>query len=195
MDSLRVCIAEDDTLVAMNLRDLLEGLGHTVLAEAHDGIAAVQLAQALHPDLFIMDIRMPNMDGIEASRAIMENCPTPIILLTAYSDAELARQADEAGVQAYLVKPIEGPELQPAIALAVSRFRQRLELERQAESLRQNIAERKVVDRAKGILMQRLNLSEEEAYLRLKRQARSHRVKMATIAQRVIEAVELIGDT
>ncbi|HBY99051.1 MAG: response regulator [Ardenticatenaceae bacterium] len=194
MNSLRVCIVEDDTLVAMNLRDLLEGLGHTVIAEAHDGIAGVRVAETLRPDLILMDIRMPSMSGIEASREIMARCPAPIVLLTAYSDPELIRQADEAGVQSYLVKPVESAELQPAIVLAVSRFRERAQLEQEAENLRQSLAERKLVERAKGILMRRLNLTEEEAYLRLKREARSRRVKMVTIAERIIQAVELFGD-
>lgn len=194
MNSLRVCIAEDDSLVAMNLRDLLEGLGHKVIAEVGDGIAAVQVAERLRPDLILMDIRMPSMSGIEASREIMQRCPTPILLLTAYSDPDLVRQADEAGVQGYLVKPVESADLQPAIVLAASRFRERTHLEQEAENLRQSLAERKLVERAKGILMRRLNLTEEEAYLRLKREARSRRVKMSVIAQHIIEAVELFGE-
>jgi AmiR/NasT family two-component response regulator len=195
VNSLRVVIAEDDSQVAQNLREYLEAIGHEVVAEARDGAEAVTLVTTLHPDLVLMDIHMPRMDGLKASMAIMESQPTPIVLITAFSDGELVQQADEAGVLAYLVKPVNEAELRPAITLAVSRFRQWRALSDEAESLRQSLAERKVVERAKGILMQRLNITEEEAYLRLRQQARSRRVKMADLAQSIIDAVKLMDQS
>lgn len=192
MASLRIMIADDDTLVAVSVRNQLEALGHQVVAEARNGAEAVQIARDTAPDLILMDIKMPEMDGITASRAIMEDRPVPIILLTSYSDPELISEADEAGVQAYLVKPVDEAEMRPTIQIAMSRFRQLQQLSEEVEGLKQALAERKLIERAKGILMKRLNLSEEDAYIRLRQQARSRRVKMAEIAQSIIQAAELL---
>lgn len=192
MSSLRIMIVDDDSLVALSLRSQLEALGHRVVAEASNGKEAVRLAQSVDPDLILMDIKMPEMDGLAASRAIMHERPVPIVLLTSYSDPELIAEADEAGVQAYLVKPVDEAELRPAIQLAISRYRQLQGLAAEVESLKQALADRKLVERAKGILMRRLNLSEEEAYIRLRQQARSRRVKMAEIARSIIQAAELL---
>lgn len=192
MASLRIMIADDDTLVAVSVRNQLEALGHQVVAEARNGAEAIQIARDTAPDLILMDIKMPEMDGITASRAIMEDRPVPIILLTSYSDPELISEADEAGVQAYLVKPVDEAEMRPTIQIAMSRFRQLQQLSEEVEGLKQALAERKLIERAKGILMKRLNLSEEDAYIRLRQQARSRRVKMAEIAQSIIQAAELL---
>lgn len=192
MSSLRIMIVDDDSLVALSLRSQLEALGHRVVAEASNGKEAVRLAQSVDPDLILMDIKMPEMDGLAASRAIMHERPVPIVLLTSYSDPALIAEADEAGVQAYLVKPVDEAELRPAIQLAISRYRQLQGLAAEVESLKQALADRKLVERAKGILMRRLNLSEEEAYIRLRQQARSRRVKMAEIARSIIQAAELL---
>ncbi|HBY92472.1 MAG: response regulator [Ardenticatenaceae bacterium] len=192
MSSLRIMIVDDDSLVALSLRTQLEALGHRVVAEASNGADAIRLAQSVDPDLILMDIKMPEMDGLTASRTIMQDKAAPIILLTSYSDPELVAEADEAGVQAYLVKPVDEAELRPAIQLAISRFRQLQGLAEEVESLKQALADRKLVERAKGILMRRLNLSEEDAYIRLRQQARSRRVKMAEIARSIIQAAELL---
>lgn len=192
MSSLRIMIVDDDSLVALSLRTQLEALGHRVVGEASNGADAIRLAQSVDPDLILMDIKMPEMDGLAASRAIMQQQPAAIILLTSYSDPELVAEADEAGVQAYLVKPVDEAELRPAIQLAMSRFRQLQGLAEEVESLKQALADRKLVERAKGILMRRLNLSEEDAYIRLRQQARSRRVKMAEIARSIIQAAELL---
>lgn len=192
MSSLRIMIVDDDSLVALSLRTQLEALGHRVVGEASNGADAIRLTQSVDPDLILMDIKMPEMDGLAASRAIMQQQPAAIILLTSYSDPELVAEADEAGVQAYLVKPVDEAELRPAIQLAMSRFRQLQGLAEEVESLKQALADRKLVERAKGILMRRLNLSEEDAYIRLRQQARSRRVKMAEIARSIIQAAELL---
>lgn len=192
MSSLRIMIVDDDSLVALSLRTQLEALGHRVVGEASNGADAIRLAQSVDPDLILMDIKMPEMDGLAASRAIMQQQPAAIILLTSYSDPELVAEADEAGVQAYLVKPVDEAELRPAIQLAMSRFRQLQGLAEEVESLKQALADRKLVERAKSILMRRLNLSEEDAYIRLRQQARSRRVKMAEIARSIIQAAELL---
>lgn len=195
MSSLRIMIADDDSLVAVSLRSQLESLGHQVVAEARNGVEAIQLARDTAPDLILMDIKMPELDGLAATRAILTQRPVPVILLTSYSDPELIAEADEAGVQAYVIKPVDEAELRPAIQLATSRFRQLQELAGEVENLKQALADRKLIERAKGILMQRLNLSEEDAYIRLRQQARSRRVKMAEIAKSIIQAAELLETT
>lgn len=188
MESLRILIADDESLRVMSLKGQLETLGHKVVAEASNGKEAVRLAEELRPDLAILDIKMPEMDGIEAARQITATRPIPIILLTAYSERELAERAASANVSAYLMKPVSEQDLLPAIALAVSRFKEFQALHQEVDNLREALETRKLVERAKGILMRRLNLTEEEAFRRMQRRSQNENKKLAEIAQAIITA-------
>lgn len=188
MDSLRILIADDESLRVMSLKGQLETIGHKVVAEASNGKEAVHLAQELKPDLAILDIKMPELDGIEAAKQIMAERPIPIILLTAYSEQELAQRAAEANVSAYLMKPVSEHDLLPAIALAVQRFKEFQALHQEVDNLRDALETRKLVERAKGILMRRLNLTEEEAFRRMQRRSQNENKKLGEIAQAIITA-------
>jgi len=181
-------VAEDDALVALSLRGQLVELGHEVIGEARNGAEAVQLAAEVKPDVILMDIKMPEMDGLTASKEIMEQTPTAIVILTSYADDAFVRAADLVGVMNYLVKPVDEKELAPALRIAHSRFSEMLELRHEAESAQQALRERKIVERAKGILMRRLGVSEEEAYEHMRRKARDRRIKMAELAQTILAA-------
>lgn len=185
---LRILIADDESLHVMRLRAALEELGHQVVAEAATGAEAVALAQSTRPDLAILDIKMPALDGIEAARQIMADRPTPVLLLTAFSEDELVERAAEAGVFAYLVKPISTADLRPAIRLAQTRFHELMLLHREVDDLRQALETRKLVEQAKGVLMKRRNLSEEEAFKILRERSQVESKKMAEIARAVLLA-------
>ncbi|MCI0478726.1 MAG: response regulator [Anaerolineales bacterium] len=188
MDALRILIADDESLRVMSLKGQLESLGHKVVAEASNGKEAIHLADELRPDLAILDIKMPEMDGIEAAQKIMAVRPIPIILLTAYSERELAERAASANVAAYLMKPVSEQDLLPAIALAVSRFKEFQSLHQEVDDLRDALETRKLIERAKGILMRRLGLSEEEAFRRLQRRSQNENKRLSEIAQAIITA-------
>lgn len=188
MDALRILIADDESLRVMSLKGQLESIGHKVIAEASSGSQAVHLARELKPDLAILDIKMPELDGIEAAKQITGERPIPIILLTAYSEKELAERAAQAHVAAYLMKPVSEQDLLPAIALAVSRFKESQALLQQVDDLRDALETRKLVERAKGILMRRLNLTEDEAFRRMQRRSQNENKKLGEIAQAIITA-------
>lgn len=185
---LKVLVVEDDALVALSLRAQLNDIGHEVVGEARNGVEAVQLTTDIQPDVILMDLKMPEMDGLSASKLIMEQNPTAIVILTSYADAAFVHAADLVGVMNYLIKPVDEKELAPALRIAHSRFKQIADLQRESESAQQALRERKVVERAKGILMRRLGVSEEEAYEHLRRKARDRRIKMAELAQTILAA-------
>lgn len=189
----RILLAEDNDLVALTLEEQLKGLGCDVIGIARTGAEAIDLAMRLGPDLIIMDIRMPEMDGTEAAARINQQRPTPILMLTAYTDRETIRKAEQAGALGYLVKPVNESELLPAIDIALARFRDLQALRTQVHELEESLEARKLIERAKGILMQRLGLTERDAYERLRQRARDKRAKMKDIAQAIIEAEELLG--
>jgi len=193
MAAIRILVAEDNDLVALTLEEQLKGLGYDVIAVAHTGAEAIDLAARLSPDLIIMDIRMPEVDGTEAASRINQQRSTPILMLTAYTDRETIRRAEIAGALAYLVKPVKEVELSPAINIALARFKELERLRNQVVELEDSLEARKLVERAKGILMQRLGLGERDAYERLRQRARDKRTKMKDIAQAIIEAEELLG--
>ncbi|MGQ9925838.1 MAG: ANTAR domain-containing response regulator [Chloroflexaceae bacterium] len=193
MAAIRILIAEDNDLVSLTLEEQLKGLGYDVIGIARSGAEAVSLAGRLRPDLIIMDIRMPEMEGTEAANRIREIYPVPIIMLTAYADKETIKKAEAAGALAYLVKPVNENELPPAINIALARFREIQALRQQVSELEESLEARKLIERAKGILMQRLGLNERDAYERLRQRARDKRAKMKDIAQAIIEAEELLG--
>jgi AmiR/NasT family two-component response regulator len=192
MESLRTLIAEDETLTRTILRARLEKLGHQVVAEVENGIQAVEAAKNTRPDVIIMDIRMPEMDGIEAARKIMEETPCALLFLTAFGDKELVEQASEAGAVAYLMKPFRKEDLAPALEVAVRRFRQIQSQSQEIANLKEALETRKLIERAKGILMDRMKLTEEEAFKRIHFQARNQNKKMREIAESIITAAELI---
>ena len=194
MESLRILIADDDSLHVMSLRQQLEELRHRVVAEAYTGREAVLLAAEHQPDLALLDIKMPDMDGIEAARRITARQPIPILLISAHSEQELAERADQVGVFAYLVKPVTARELRPALLLARSRFHEFQLLRQEVDDLRQALETRKLVERAKGILMRRLHLSEEEAFRRLQKRSQDENRKMREVAQAIITADEMFGN-
>jgi AmiR/NasT family two-component response regulator len=166
---MRVLVAEDETIIRLDLRDLLERAGFEVCAEARDGEEAVALARSASPDVAIMDVKMPKLDGIEAARRILDERPIPIVMLTAYGQDELVARAVEAGVFGYLVKPFREQDLLPAIRTARARHEELTALRDEAESLTEALAARKSIERAKGLLMKREGLSEQDAFARLRR--------------------------
>jgi AmiR/NasT family two-component response regulator len=166
---MRVLVAEDETIIRLDLKDLLERSGFTVCAEARDGEEAVALAHAERPDVAIMDVKMPKLDGIEAARRILDDRPIPIVMLTAYGQDELVSRAVEAGVFGYLVKPFREQDLLPAIHTARARHEELVALREEAESLADALAARKAIERAKGLLMEKEGLSERDAFARLRK--------------------------
>lgn len=185
MRSLRILLAEDESIIRIGLCRILEEAGHRVVA-APDGRTAVKLAAQTGPDLAILDIKMPGMDGLEAARTIYRRRPMPIVLLTAYGDQELVEQAASLPIMAYLVKPVDERELLATLEVVTARFEEQQQVLRQAAELEQRLAARKVVERAKGMLMQREGLSEEEAYRCIQRQARQERRTMRQVAEAIL---------
>ena len=192
MEKLRVLIAEDEDLMRELLRTNLEKMGHIVVAEATDGRQAVSLAMQHKPDAVLMDIKMPSMDGIEAAKEIVQSEPTAILFLTSFNEDELIELAGEAGAVAYLMKPFRREELAAALEVAVRRFRDLQAKDREIESLQEALETRKLLERAKGILMRRHRMSEEEAYKRIHFQARNNNRKIKEIAQSIITAADLL---
>ncbi|MDR7416617.1 MAG: response regulator [Armatimonadota bacterium] len=186
---IRIVIADDESLIRMGLRSMLEERGYRVVGEASDGRRAVELVRKLRPDLVILDIKMPELDGLEAARQIQGIQPTPVVMLTAYSERELVRRAQAAGVLGYLVKPIKEEDLVPTIEVALARFRDLREREGRIAELEQTLQDRKLVERAKGILMRREGLTEEEAYRRIQQEARRTRRPMRAVAEEILTRI------
>jgi two-component system, response regulator PdtaR len=183
---MRILIAEDETIIRLDLRKLLEEAGHEVCAEARDGAEAIELAESEEPELAILDVKMPRLDGIEAARRILEERPIPIVMLTAYGQDELVARAVEAGVFGYLVKPFRESDLLPAIATARARHEELSALREEADSLAEALAARKAIERAKGILMERDGISEKEAFERLRRASQVSGKPMKVVAEALV---------
>src|SRR4051812_46902868 len=183
---MRILVAEDETIIRLDLRALLERSGFEVVAEAHDGEEAVALAREHEPDLAIMDVKMPRLDGIEAARRILEERPIPIVMLTAYGQDELVARAVEAVVFGYLVKPFRESDLLPAIQTARARHEELAALREEAESLSEALAARKAIERAKGLLMAKEGLSEPEAFARLRRASQVSGRPLKVVAEAVV---------
>lgn len=185
---MKVLIADDDPIIRLDLKQMLENLGYEVVAEAGDGETAVALAREHKPDICIIDVKMPVMDGIEAATILSEEGIAPAMLLTAYSDPELVGRATNAGVFAYLVKPFKPSDLPPAIEIARSRYEQNQRLATEVENLQERLETRKLVDRAKGILMEAHSVNETEAYRRIQVQSMNLRKSMREVAEAIILA-------
>jgi AmiR/NasT family two-component response regulator len=186
--SLRVLIADDEAMIRLGLRTMLEEMGHQVVGMAADGPSAVKLAAKEKPDLAILDIKMPDMDGLEVAETITAKRRIPILMLTAYSDRELVERAAKLAVLAYLVKPVKEADLGLAIELAMARFEEWQALEREAADLKEALATRQVVGQAKEILMQRDGLTEHEAFLSIQRRSRNSRMTMREVAEAILGA-------
>jgi two-component system, response regulator PdtaR len=183
---MRVLVAEDETIIRLDLRDLLERSGFEVCAEARDGEEAVALARSERPDVAIMDVKMPKLDGIEAARRILNERPIPIVMLTAYGQEELVSRAVEAGVFGYLVKPFREQDLLPAIRAARARHEELVALREEAESLADALAARKSIERAKGLLMEREGLTEQQAFARLRKASQISGRPLKVVAEALI---------
>jgi len=182
----RVVIAEDEALIRLDLREMLEEEGFEVVAEAGDGEEAVALVEEHRPDLVVMDVKMPRLDGITAAERIAGARLAPVVMLTAFSQRELVERAREAGAMAYLVKPFGKADLLPAVEMAMSRFDELTTLEREVGDLRDRLETRKLVDRAKGLLQQRYGLDEAAAYRWVQRTSMDRRMTMRQVAELVI---------
>jgi two-component system, response regulator PdtaR len=183
---MRVLVAEDETIIRLDLRELLERHGLEVCAEARDGEEAVALARSAKPDVAIMDVKMPKLDGIEAARQILDERPIPIVMLTAYGQDEIVSRAVEAGVFGYLVKPFREQDLLPAIRTATARHEELAALREEAESLAEALAARKAIERAKGLLMEKEGLSEQDAFARLRKASQISGRPLRVVAEALI---------
>jgi response regulator NasT len=181
-----VLVAEDESLIRMDIVETLGDLGFEVIAEAADGLEALELAKARRPDLIVMDIKMPNLDGISAAEQL-QPLRIPIVLLTAFSQRELVERASEAGAMAYLVKPFSANDLLPAIEIAWSRHQQIVALETEIADLSERFETRKLVDRAKGLLNEKMNLTEPEAFRWIQKASMDRRLTMHEVALTIIE--------
>jgi two-component system, response regulator PdtaR len=205
---IRIVAADDEPLIRMNLRETLNSLGYDVVGEAGDGNQAVKLARELRPDIVIMDIKMPEMDGIEAAHILTGEQVAPVLLLTAYSDRELIERAKGAGVMNYLVKPFREESLAPAIEVTLAAWGSMQQLDQQVDtlqgqldatqnelgSLREQLEARKMIERAKGLLMQRKGISEQEAFRLVQKRSMDSRKSMREVAKEIIDAYSLTDD-
>jgi two-component system, response regulator PdtaR len=183
---MRILVAEDETIIRLDLKEMLDRAGFEVCAEARDGEEAVELARSEKPDLAIMDVKMPRLDGIEAARRILEERPIPIVMLTAYGQEEIVNRAVDAGVFGYLVKPFREQDLVPAITAARVRHEELQAVREEAASLSEALAARKVIERAKGLLMEKEKLSEQDAFARLRRASQVSGRPLKVIAEAVV---------
>ncbi len=190
---LKILIAEDEYIVLMGLKEVLENLGYSVIAEATNGKQAVEYALEYQPDLLIIDINMPILDGIEAIRKINKKVNIPAIITTGYNEKELIKRANDAGVFYYLVKPVDEIELKPAIEIVMSRFEEYSKLKNQLKEKEDALESRKFIERAKGILMEKNNIKEAEAMKLLQKMSTSRNKKMVEISKDIISADKLLS--
>jgi response regulator NasT len=184
--TIRVVIAEDEAIIRLDLRETLEEEGYQVVGETGRGDQAVELARKLQPDLAILDIKMPHMDGLEAARIISQERICGVLMLTAFSQREVVEDARDAGALAYLVKPYQKSDLIPAIEVAIGRFRELQQLNGEVDALGEQLESRKIIDRAKGLLIDQFGLKESEAFTFIQRTAMSERSRMRDVADRIL---------
>ena len=187
MEGLKIVIADDEALIRLDLREMLTDAGHTVLGEAADGEEAVELAQRLKPDLVIMDVKMPKLDGITAAGIITERHIAPVLLLTAYSQQDVVEKANSSGVMAYLVKPVREEQLFASMQVAMARFKEYQKMDSELADLRESL---ETLDRAKGILMAAHGLTEDEAYSKMRQYSMNRRITLKELAEAVIASAE-----
>lgn len=190
LQKLNILLADDEALIRLDLREMLIDAGHKIVGEAADGQQAIKLARELKPDFIIMDVKMPLMDGLEAAAIIGEENIAPVLLLTAYSQKDIVEKATKAGVIAYLVKPVREEQLFPAMEVAASRFAELQQLNKELSDLKDSLETRKLVDRAKGILMTAHNITEQEAYRKMQQYSMAKRISLKVLAESIIRAAE-----
>ncbi len=191
MEHKRIIIADDEALIRQDLREMLTNLGYLVIGDVGDGRSAVNLARELKPDLVIMDIRMPDMDGIEAAKILTEEGIAPVLLLSAYSQRDLVERVAEAGVSGYVIKPFDESNLLPAIEVVLARFGEYQEISKEAARLEERLETRVAVDRAKGILIDHRGLTEQEAFRNIQRMSMNSRKSMREVAEAIILAHQM----
>jgi two-component system, response regulator PdtaR len=187
----RILIADDEPLIRMNLRETLQEQGYIVVGEVGDGQSAVNLTRQLRPDIALLDIKMPHLDGIAAAQMIAAEALAPVLLLTAYSSRELVNQAREAGVLGYLIKPVREAELMPLIEVTIARWSEQISRRRELSQLQDRIETRKLVERAKGALMDQQGLSEADAFRKIQQLAMNSRKTMREVAQAILLTQQL----
>ncbi|HQR81137.1 MAG TPA: response regulator [Actinomycetota bacterium] len=187
-ETLRVLVAEDEALIRMDLAETLQELGFEVVAVVGDGRSAVTAAQELTPDVALLDIKMPDMDGLAAAAEIISGQSTAVVMLTAFSQPELIQRAIAAGVMGYLVKPFKPEELRAALTVARQRHTQLLQEQQRSRELEQSLADRKIIERARGLVMQRLGIGEDAAYTWLRKAAMDQRLALVEVARRTLAA-------
>jgi response regulator NasT len=187
----RILIADDEPLIRMNLREALQEQGYLVVGEASDGQSAVNMARQLRPDIALLDVKMPHMDGVTAAQAIHSEAIAPVLLITAYSSRELVTQARDAGVLGYLVKPVREAELMPLIEVALARWTEQRRRQKELDQLRDRLESRKLIERAKGYLMDQQGMSEAEAFRKIQQLAMNSRKTMSEVAQAILLARQI----
>lgn len=189
----QILIADDDAVLRLDLKSMLESIGHAVVGEADNGEAAVYMARSLKPDLIVLDVMMPRMNGLEAAELIGKERLGPVMLLTAYSDVPMIEQANRAGVLAYLVKPFRQQELQPAVEIAISRYREMLALEVAVTTAQDQIETNRIIGRAKRVLMDKHTVGDQEAYRRLTAQSLATNRSLREISEAILLAEDMSG--
>lgn len=188
LNKLRILLADDEAILRLDLREMLADAGHDIVGEAANGQEAVKLAAELKPDFIIMDVKMPIMDGITAAKIIAADNIAPVLLLTAYSQQDIVEQASDAGVIAYLVKPVREEQLFPAMEIAAKRFQEMHKLNLELDKLKESLETRKLLDRAKGILMAAHGMTEQEAYRKMQQFSMTKRISLKELAESIIAA-------
>lgn len=188
-ENYRIVIADDEALICMDLREMLEEAGHTVVGVGSDGVEALEMVKANKPDLAILDVQMPRLDGIQAAKMIAHDNLAPVVLLTAFGDEDVVEKAKKSMVFGYVMKPVEEKALFPAIQIAVAQFRQKNDMVNRVKEMERELASRKIIDRAKGLLMDFYKMPEEEAYRRMQQTSMKRGISLAEVAQKVVKEI------
>lgn len=188
-EKYRIVIADDEALICMDLREMLEEAGHEVVGIGSDGVEALDLVKEKKPDLVILDVKMPRLDGIQAARMIAHDNLAPVVLLTAFGDEDMIEKAKKSMVFGYVMKPVDEKTLFPAIQIAVSQYRQKKDMVDRVKNMERELAARKIVDRAKGLLMDYYHITEEDAYRRMQQTSMKRGITIADVAQKVVKEI------
>lgn len=188
-EKYRIVIADDEALICMDLREMLEEAGYTVVGVGSDGVEALDLVKEKKPDLVILDVKMPRLDGIQAAKMIAHDNAAPVVLLTAFGDDDIIEKAKKSMVFGYVMKPVDERNLFPAIQIAVSQFRQKSEIVDRVKDMEREFAARKIIDRAKGLLMDYYHISEEDAYRRMQQTSMKRGIALADVAQKIVKEI------
>lgn len=188
-EKYRIVIADDEALICMDLREMLEEAEHTVVGVGSDGVEALDLVKEKKPDLVILDVKMPRLDGIQTAKMIAHDNAAPVVLLTAFGDEDIIEKAKKSMVFGYVMKPVDERNLFPAIQIAVSQFRQKSEIVNRVKDMEREFAARKIIDRAKGLLMDYYHISEEDAYRRMQQTSMKRGIALADVAQKIVKEI------